>query len=318
MPDMIYKRITDNKAFTLIEIMLALAILAGTMVPIFFFMSKGASDTDFNVSRMFATTRASEILNAILDNVPFQALRAGIPGFIRVDDLAGVEGYARYNADWAEKFANTVFPGNTITAAGWPCEAMVTDPRGLTYKITLRVEDISSPAASSGIQAQTIKIGDSFPENAPVEFADPAVPELTFRFLRNPTILLLQRWHQIKYVSNTGMTAAGDTNRFEIDIEPNGVSEAPHNFYDDSAADAFGVHADAPRFVNPTAVMLNQRLANARISYTDNEDFKFCGLKRVIIEIQWNLERQNYSNPEAPGPGMRRIHLMTLKANIDV
>ena len=83
----------SSAAFTLIEVILAMAILAATMVPIFYFMSKGATDTDFNVSRMFAISRASEILNAMLDNVPFQALRAGVPAYIKVEDLKTVDGY---------------------------------------------------------------------------------------------------------------------------------------------------------------------------------------------------------------------------------
>ena len=87
-----------KNAFSLIEIMLAMAILAATMVPIFFFISKGASDTDFNVSRMFAVSQASDILNAMIDNVPFQALRAGVPGYIKVKDLSSLKEYEKYDS----------------------------------------------------------------------------------------------------------------------------------------------------------------------------------------------------------------------------
>ena len=54
------------------------------------------------------------------------------------------------------------------------------------------------------------------------------------------------------------------------------------------------------------------------VSYTNNDDFQYCGLKRLIIEVQWNIDKPNLKDPEKTGSGMRRIHLMTIKADIDV
>ena len=54
------------------------------------------------------------------------------------------------------------------------------------------------------------------------------------------------------------------------------------------------------------------------VSYTADENFKYCGLKRLIIEVQWNIEKAYLNNPEQTGAGLRRIHLMTIKADIDV
>jgi prepilin-type N-terminal cleavage/methylation domain-containing protein len=303
-----------NNAFTLIEIMLAMAILAATMVPVFFFMSKGASDTDFNVSRMFAISRASEILNAMLDNVPFQALRAGIPGFIKVSDLTDVNGYEEYDQAWAEKFMNTVFPGSVETSVGFPCQCIVKDPRGIHYKITLRVEDIVG--ISSSMTPEKLKIGDDFPDSSPAEFDDLDTKELTFSYLKNPARLLSPTWHRVKYLPNPmGMLPKADEYRFESEL-PQKVSENPENFYIDEGYD--GYHADAPRFVNPTAVRLTQRMARAEVDYTDDENVKYCGMKRLIIEIQWNMDLGHLDDPEHQSPGLKRIHLMTLKADINV
>jgi type II secretory pathway pseudopilin PulG len=304
----------NKKAFSLIEIVLAMAIMAATMVPIFFFMSKGATETDLNVSRTFAIGRATEILNAMLDNVPFQALRAGIPAYIKVKDLAGVKGYEKFDEDWAEKFINTVFPGSTETAAGYPCQCVVSDPRGMHYKITLRVEDITG--ISDEEKPEQKKIGTDFPDKAPKEFSDFSTKEVTFSYLKNPARLLSQAWHKTVYLPNpVGMLPKAGEYRFELEL-PKKVSENPENFYLDEGYS--GYHADAPRFKNPTATRLTQRMAGAEVSYTKDEDFKYCGLKRLIIEIQWNIELPNLKNPEKTGTGMKRIHLMAIKADINV
>ncbi len=312
----IKKILQSQAAFTLIEVVLAMAILAATMAPIFFFMSKGASDTDFNVSRMFAISRASEILNAMLDNVPFQALRAGIPGYIKVEDLKKTEGYEKFDDAWAAKFVNTVFPGSEKAAAGYPCQCVVNDPRGQHYKITLRVEDISSPGASKDEKPPLKKIGKDYPAKAPKDFSAIGTGEPTFSYLKNPAKLLSPTWHQRVYLPNpVGMLPKATEFRFETEL-PGKVSENHENFYLDEGYDKY--QADAFRFSDPTATRLTQRMAKTQVTYTANEDFKYCGLKRLIIEVQWNIDKSNLKTPDTTGSGMRRIHLMTLKADIDV
>ncbi len=312
----VLKKLQSNRAFTMLEIILAMAILAITMVPIFFFMSKGASDTDINASRTFAISRASEALNAMLDNVPFQALRAGVPGFIRVDDLAGVGGYDRFDEAWATKFANTVFPGSEKTAAGWPCQCIISDPRGQHYKITLRVEDIVSPTASKDAKVEMKKIGTGYPDSPPSDFSEFPTGEPTFAFLKNPAKLMSQAWHQITYLPNpTGMSPSATSFRWETGL-PGQVSHNHENFYLDEGYDKY--HADAFRFIDPTAARLTQKLAKSEIHYTNDENFKYCGLKRLIIEVQWNFEKPFLKTPDQTGTGMKRIHLITIKADVDV
>ncbi|MBU1106442.1 MAG: type II secretion system GspH family protein [Candidatus Riflebacteria bacterium] len=305
-----------SSAFTLLEIILAMAILAATMVPIFYFMSKGASDTDINVSRMYAVSRASEVLNAMLDNVPFQALRAGIPGFIRIDDLAAVDGYEKYDEAWAIKFVTTVFPGSEKTAAGWPCQNIVKDPRGQYYKITLRVEDMPSLPATTNLKPEMKQIGTDYPGKAPSDFGAFPAPEPTFSFLKNPAKLLSQAWHQRKYVPNpVSQMSDGTTFLFETEL-PGKVSENHENFYRDDGYEKY--QASAFRFSNPTATRMTQRMAKSMVSYTNDENFKYCGLKRLIIEVQWNIEKAYLQDPDQTGVGLRRIHLITIKADIDV
>jgi len=93
----------NRRAVTFIEIVIAVGILAVAMIPLFGLISRQTVDTDRNASQAFAMNKASEILNTLLDNVPFAALRQGNPGFIRVDDLAGKSKFRRFNEDWARK-----------------------------------------------------------------------------------------------------------------------------------------------------------------------------------------------------------------------
>ncbi|EKD81603.1 MAG: hypothetical protein ACD_39C01728G0002, partial [uncultured bacterium] len=103
---------TNRRAVTFIEIVIAVGILAVAMIPLFGLMSRQTVDTDRNASQAFAMNKASEILNTILDNVPFAALRQGNPGFIKVDDLSGRAKYQRYNEDWARKIMPVLFQGS--------------------------------------------------------------------------------------------------------------------------------------------------------------------------------------------------------------
>ncbi len=303
-----------RSAFTLVEILLAMAILVATMVPVFFFMTKGASDTDLNASKSFAVSRASDILNAMLDNVPFQALRQGIPGFIRVDDLKSVKGYEKFDDAWAEKFIKTVFPGSSKTATGYPCTCIIKDPRGIHYKITLRVEDISSPPSKAIPELK--KIGEAYPTSPPSDFSKPANDEPTFSYLKNPTRLLSMSWNNINYLPNpVGMMPSAGEYRFEIEL-PGQVSHNPENFYTDQGYSK--IHPNAPRFINPTATRLTQRMARTEVQYTKDDNFRYCGFKRLIIEVQWNIDKPHLKDPEAATKGLKRIHLITIKADINV
>ena len=195
-------KISCSSGFTLIEIILAMGILAATMVPIFSFMSKGAQETDINASRSFAINRASEILDSMLENVPFQALRIGIPAFIRVDDLSSVNNYDKYTETWAQKFANTVFPGSMKRPEGWPCQCVIEDPRGMKYKITLRVDEFISPPGPAKQKSELLKIGSDYPVKKPNDFPDYPTKELTFSYLKNPIRLLSVGWHKTVYLPN--------------------------------------------------------------------------------------------------------------------
>lgn len=71
------KKIFNKKAVTLMEIMLAVVILAFTFIPVIGTLLSSARDTDVFNSYVFAQTTARNILDTLIDDVPFHSIRVG-------------------------------------------------------------------------------------------------------------------------------------------------------------------------------------------------------------------------------------------------
>ncbi len=298
----------DRRAVTFIEIVVAVAVLAIAMIPLFGLMSRQTVETDKTASQAFAINKASEVLNTILDNVPFAALRQGNPGFIKIDDLSSNERFARFNDTWAKKLVPMLFQGSQKEAAGYPCRGIVTDSRGIHYLVHLRVEDVASERKPQ--KPERIQIGDSFPAGSPKDF--PESPEMSFTFLRNPAMISDGSW-----IQDYSEDPADTTRPFsELDIgQGKGVSEAPGNVYLDQGMEGFD--SNAPRFVNPTAERYTSKMVSEKVVYQTPEKFAWCSMKKLVIQVQWNLDQQYFTKPEETAGRVQRIHLMTIKGDID-
>lgn len=75
-----------RKGVTLLEILAALLILAFAFIPIFGMIGTSAKDTDVAESYIFAQTRARNILDTLLDDVPFFALRTASTNVADIGD----------------------------------------------------------------------------------------------------------------------------------------------------------------------------------------------------------------------------------------
>ncbi len=298
----------DRRAVTFIEIVIAVAILAVAMIPLFGLISRQTVETDKNAAQAFAINKASEVLNTILDNVPFVALRQGNPGYIRVDDLSSNPRYSRYNDTWARKIVPVLFQGSEKASSGYPCRGIVTDSRGIHYLVHLRVEDI--PSERKPQKPERIQVGASFPEGSPKDFAES--PEMSFTFLRNPALVSDGSWIQ-DYAEDPSETAKPFS---ELDINSGkGVSEAPGNVYLDEGME--GQEANAPRFINPTAERYTSKMVTEKAIYDAGEKFAWCSMKKLVVQVQWNLDQRYFANPEEKNGRIQRIHLMTIKGDID-
>ncbi len=301
-----------ESAFTFLEIVVAMAVLAVALIPIFGIIHKGAEETDFNASQAYAINKASEILNAMLDNIPFEAIRAGNPAVLKTADLAGIRDYDKFDDTWCRKMAEMLFPNGDKAGGGYACKGIHTDPRGISYLVTLKVEDVCASVAPSDEKPENLQIGSGYPTSTPNDFPEHPRGDLTFSFLRNPAKLSSPKWLQAYNPNPTGSSLAG-LPRWETELPAN-VSEPAENIYLDEGYGGFS--ANAPRFIDPTAARYTQRMAADKVNYTTDDRYAYCTMKKLIIEVQWNLEKALYSDPETEGKGCRRIHLMTLKGDI--
>ena len=147
----------QKKAITFLEIIIAVTVMAIAMIPLFGMLSRQTVETDKNASQAFAINKATEVLNALLDNISFVALREGNPGYIRVDDLDG-DKFSDLNDAWAKKMATMLFNSDKKEANGYPCRGIIKDSKGISYLIHLRVEDVVSTTKHS--RPERMKIGE--------------------------------------------------------------------------------------------------------------------------------------------------------------
>ena len=286
----------SKRAITFLEVVIAVAVMAVAMIPVFGVISRQTVETDKNASQAFAINKATEILNALLDNVSFVALRDGNPGFIRVDDLPRNGKYDELDDKWAKKMASMLFNSTIRETNGYPCRGIITDSKGISYLIHLRVEDVPSTVRLS--KPERIKIGESYPDSEPTEF--PETPEVVFSFLKNPSILSSAAWTQ-DFAEDIN---EADKPLTELEVITNGVSESPSNFYGDG------------NYVNPTAERFTAKMAMKKVPYATDKTFEFCPFKRLVVQIQWNTDKTYFSKPEIDNGSIQRIHLMAIKGDI--
>lgn len=279
--------IKHGSGITFFEIMIAMFILSIAVMPIFWVIHKGTEETDVMASQSFAINKATEILNTLLDNVPFEVIRQGAPAgllsFENLDKVAAVASDYKsmgVDATFVQKMASMLFPGcEKITDKSWRCQGVITDPRGISYLATLLVDDLID--TSNLKKPEQISWGSSFPD----------LNQVTYSYCKNPAILDRPDWRIKDYEWNL----------------PNqiGVPPEAENMYKE------------PDFCSPTLVRFSTRLLADKVNYTDNEDLAYCAMKKLIIEIQWNLDKGLYKKPEVIDKQTQRIHLMTLKADLN-
>lgn len=298
----------SRKAITFLEIVIAVAVMLMAMVPLFGVISRQTVETERNASQAFAINKATEVLNTILDNVAFAALREGNPGYIKVSDLPQTEKYEDYNQAWAKKMASMLFNSTKEDSAGFPCQGIITDSKGISYLIHMRIEGVYSILKKN--KPERIKIGDSYPTDEPTEFGEN--PEVTFSFLKNPSMLTSSIWTQ------DFAETADERNKplTELEIPEKGVSESPINIYNDENIDSLK-SATKYSFINPTAERFTAKMVMSKVPYETEAHLSWCPFKRLVCQVQWNLDPQYYSDPASTKGNIQRIHLMTIKADLD-
>lgn len=117
------------------EIMTALLIMAFAFLPIIGVIGTSTKDTDVANSAVFAQTTARNILDTLLDDVPFNSIRQG------TGNIAVIKSYKGYNVGTIMKMIDE---NNSNPENGGNAEGTVTDDRGINYTIRIYVWPIEA------------------------------------------------------------------------------------------------------------------------------------------------------------------------------
>jgi len=135
-----------RKGTTLLEIMAALLILAFAFIPLMGIIGTSSGDSDVANSVVFAQTSVRNILDTLLEDVPFHAVRPA-PGTVSDMDgsnpdtnVAEIVNLPSLSFD-RQTFLNLI--GNTGTVDGF-ARGEIRDERGIVYKTKLFVFPISA------------------------------------------------------------------------------------------------------------------------------------------------------------------------------
>lgn len=300
----------QKKAITFVEIIIAVTVMCIAMIPLFGVLSRQTVETEKNSTQAFAINKATEILNATLDNISFVTLREGNPGYIRVDDLPE-DKYGAFDDSWAKKMATMLFNSMEKESNGYPCRGIIKDSKGISYLIHLRVEDVHSTIKHG--KPERMKIGEDYPGFLPSEF--PEQQDANFAFLKNPSLLTSGDWI-IDFAEDSEEAKETGKPLTELELFGKGVSESPQNFYTDEGLNSFSGKTKYG-FVNPTAERFTAKMVMPKLPYAVEDSIAWCPFKRLILQIQWNLEPSCYSEPENANGNIQRIHLMAIKGDID-
>jgi hypothetical protein len=305
-----------KKGITFLEILIAAIVMAVAMIPIFGMLSRQTVETDKNVTQAFAINKATEVLNFLLDNVSFVAIRAGNPGYLRVDDLEDRKN-KKYSEELpdskAKSWAEALFNNSKKENNGYYCKGTIEDSKGIKYLIYLKVEDIISKNKPE--KPDSTKIGENYPNpgSAPNEHLDSN--DVNFSYLKNPSTLTYNKWIQ-DYAETPEERNQNNKPVVEKEIGSTGVSEPSKNFYTDDVLPE--IKGKTFSFKNPTSLRYTAKQVMNKVPYkVAEEGSAYCPFKRLIVQIQWNLDSKYYKDPENTKGNLQRVHLMAIKGDID-
>jgi hypothetical protein len=204
------------RGITLLEIMVALLILAFAFLPIFGMIGTSTKDTDISESYIFAHTMTRNILNSLLDDVPFYAIGVADGDIADMDgekaepnvgelfDLELADGQEYEIASFLRKLGNNGDDDNYTRGE-------LTDDRGFKYQVKIFV--------------------------FPVEVHDPfdLDNDVTFRYMPRPEFETQPDWYTTTPEAASAFIQAGDS-PYQMDLpdpivqgaKELGAREGPH------------------------------------------------------------------------------------------
>jgi len=302
-----------KSALGLLEIVIALVILALSAIPVFTLLTRQTVDTEQSAAEAFAVNKASDVLTALLDNVPFATLRQGNPAYIATSHLPDLPKYADYrssggHSDWAKKMSKVLFNHDDVEGPGFKCRGIFEDAKGMSFLVHVRVEDVKA-AKKANRKPELMKIGTAYPGGAPTDFSKS--DEMTFSYLKNPSMLLSSKWFP-DYLERPEPSAGRPLTEMDL---PGQIAMPPNNVYLDEDMNAMcGSGPNVDSFLDPTAARYTamQVLPEKTVPNMGESVMKI-----ITVQVQWNASAAGKSNPEHQSPELSRVHLIALKADLD-
>ncbi|MDN5280070.1 MAG: hypothetical protein PWR01_4035 [Clostridiales bacterium] len=253
---------------TLIEVILAMLILATSLLPIFGLMTRTTKDSDATLTRAYAINYAKSVFSTVIDDIPFADIRHGSPAIII--------GSSRNKA-------KALFPDAVSASGGIACNGIVKDSRGIYYRVFLKSEAIMDET-------------DGYTNG-----------EFYFSYYPNPEVESQPGWINLQINSHTSENTDNVPSMFSK-TNPAGLKSPYRYFGDDVAAGRWGpaeehagniIHVDQREISQPNpdgSFYLMQRLIlqirwNMDSAYYKQPDAdKGRPVKLQIITYKANLD----------------------------
>lgn len=180
-----------------------------------------------------------------------------------------------------------LFPGGAAVGGGRACLGIASDSRGIRYQLYLRVDAIedTTPGYTAG--------------------------ELYFSIYRNPRI--------DAHLGFASMTAQATISEFNNNVPSMYVKTGtsnPNNAI--SPYRFFGITGITQNLWGPEEEAVNGALRyDQRSIGRPDASNRWCLIKRLVLEIRWNMAQSEYANPASPNGRPQHLRVTAFKANLE-
>lgn len=128
----------ERQGVTFIEIMIAVLILAALLLPVYQFMNSAVRETERFYAEAVAISQAKFIMDALMFQIPWRAIRAGNPA--RFDDPKAVPAVQTILNALMPRLFGAGYEGGA--AGSYVGDGLLTDKKGFLYRIRLKCVDL--------------------------------------------------------------------------------------------------------------------------------------------------------------------------------
>ncbi|MBF0408721.1 MAG: hypothetical protein HQM10_15345 [Candidatus Riflebacteria bacterium] len=281
------KEVVSRKAFSLIEIVISLGILAVAFLPIAGVVMSKQDDTVVIESHRYAAERGFSIMSRIMQEVPFETLwespSKDQPGSLKPQSKPSTVNGVVFDGTYCTKLRQSIFPGSAEL-----CYIEFTDARGIVYEAFLEITDISDPS-TAGFTGTT--------------WSDPSTwKELYFDYYALPEFEKQPNWNSTANQNNDGVIGASYI--------------TPYKYYTGTIVGRHWGPAERKRNGSTAFKSLFPRDQKDRSHPWSDWGGKFCQMKKLRLRMRWNYTPKERKTPSVNYGRRQEIWLLAFKSNI--